>query len=139
MPRPKDNRIAHANIMHTPSNKPQGIVTIPGRELQVPQLPQLIQPMPTVEEQGLCIGATFALAATNVSGHCGQRGAWHAHGRRRAARRLGCQDARRSTRGLRLVLSAALLHPRACARHTHRAVSLTAASTSWASASPWTC
>lgn len=43
----------------------QGIVTIPGRELEVPKAPKLIQPMPSFEEQGLCIGATFALAATN--------------------------------------------------------------------------
>jgi hypothetical protein len=40
-------------------------VTIPGSELQLPVQPGLIQPMPSVSEQGLCIGATFALAATN--------------------------------------------------------------------------
>lgn len=43
----------------------QGIVTIPGREIRVPRAPRVIQPMPTFEEQGLCIGATFTLAATN--------------------------------------------------------------------------
>jgi hypothetical protein len=31
----------------------------------VPKAPKLIQPLPSFEEQGLCIGATFALAATN--------------------------------------------------------------------------
>lgn len=43
----------------------QGIVTIPGRDIQVPKAPRIIQRMPSFEEQGLCIGATFALAATN--------------------------------------------------------------------------
>ena len=43
----------------------QGIVTIPGREIEVPRAPKIIQPMPSFEEQGLCIGATFSLAATN--------------------------------------------------------------------------
>lgn len=43
----------------------QGIVTIPGRDITVPKAPKIIQPMPSFEEQGLCIGATFSLAATN--------------------------------------------------------------------------
>lgn len=43
----------------------QGIVTIPGREIKVPKAHKIVQPMPSFEEQGLCIGATFSLAATN--------------------------------------------------------------------------
>lgn len=43
----------------------QGIVTIPGRAIQVPKVQKIIQPMPSYEEQGLCIGATFSLSATN--------------------------------------------------------------------------
>jgi hypothetical protein len=40
-------------------------VTIPGRDIEVPKAPKIIQPMPSFEQQGLCIGATFSLAATN--------------------------------------------------------------------------
>jgi hypothetical protein len=63
----------HANILSTTWHYThrlsvlvhQGIVTIPGRDIQVPKAPRIIQRMPSFEEQGLCIGATFALAATN--------------------------------------------------------------------------
>lgn len=40
-------------------------MTIPGRDIKLPKSPKIIQPLPSFEEQGLCIGATFSLAATN--------------------------------------------------------------------------
>ncbi|KAG2446959.1 hypothetical protein HYH02_008113 [Chlamydomonas schloesseri] len=44
-----------------------GVVQIPGRRVArpAPQHKKLVAPMPTWEEQSLCIGATFSVAATN--------------------------------------------------------------------------
>ncbi|GLC35128.1 hypothetical protein PLESTF_001525900 [Pleodorina starrii] len=44
-----------------------GVVRIPGNRVLRPaqRRKQLVRPMPTWEEQSLCIGATFSVAATN--------------------------------------------------------------------------
>jgi hypothetical protein len=42
----------------------EGLVQIPGRVVEVPHA-NVMQPFPSWEEQGLVVGATFAVAATN--------------------------------------------------------------------------